>query len=514
MVEVTRGEALTRITWLRNEVYPGLVRHPLDDDGIATWICERYTALRQVHDETIAPHVLFAEIYRHVNPPAPPGPSEVYRRPAGQLRRDGRAVRDDAGHRLLLSFSHFHATTLLQHAPAIFHDNIAAAREHRLGAQRILCVKDWPEAVQDEGPQEPDHFDRIRAAVQHAYHDGGILTDACLFGAANVPGIRSLAEAVTYARTWGRKMRDLEHMLAVVVVANEPGDRSIWPWGGVETLRQVAAAVRAELPSVMLGLGAAYHPQHGSATTGWRKGGTEDGENACAWFGTRHGYDVVSLHGDRGGTAERNGRQGWIERRDGTEGHEGVVYSEEDIGPWNYPPGRGPNLNDADLNGMIATSRFAVGLAMHCYHTGAGIGYSRAANVRNGELWFPLRWMPGLDRVAACLDVLPPTLPNWQIANWHWSLGQGQVFETLYTPSDADGDAPTRGHCAISSTGEFVRHEFVVGREVRLKARVGLEATVWQRQGAAFVDVGQVRLKAGEALTLAPAVEYLIKGRV
>lgn len=515
MTIVHRAKALEVITWLRNEVYPGLVGHPLDDEGIATWVVERYTALVQQHaDLGVAQHALFAEIYRQVHPPEFPVSGAIYRQPVGQLRRDGRAVRDDVGHRLLLLASHFHATTLLQHAPAIFRANIQSFRQHRIGGQRLLMVLDWPKAEQDEGPAESGHFDRIREAITYAYNEGGVLTDACLFGAANVPGIRSFREAVAYGRNFGKAVKDLEHMLACVVVANEPGDSNIWPWGGVETLREVAAAVRAELPNVLLGLGAAYHPQHGSTTTGWRKGGGEDGENAIPRFGTAHGFDIVSLHGDRGGTAERNGRQGWIERRDGSEGHAGIIYSEEDIGPWNYPPGRGPNLNDPDLNGMIATSRFAVGLAMHCFHAGAGIGYSRDVNTRTGDLWFPYEWMPGLDRVGACLDVLPAQLPNWSIANWQWTLGQGQLFDTLYTTSDADGDAPTRGHCALAPTGEFVRHEFVVGRAVSLRARIALKADVYQRQGPAFVVVQSVNLAAGGRLDLAPAVEYLIKGRI
>lgn len=73
-----RDEILRCLTWLRDEVYPGLVGHPIDDEGIAAWLVDTYTVdarLRRGLSHEAAMHHTFAAIERTVHPPVTPDPA-------------------------------------------------------------------------------------------------------------------------------------------------------------------------------------------------------------------------------------------------------------------------------------------------------------------------------------------------------------------------------------------------------------------------------------------------------
>lgn len=421
---------------------------------------------------------------------------------------------DDAGPRLLLSASMFQAVTLYEHDFATFADNMAASSEAEIGAWRVFGVLDWGRDVQDQLPTEPGHIEAIVAVVD-ALYDAGILTDLCLFGATRVPTLDTIGDGERYARAVCRALRDRRHKLMDVTVGNECGDPAIWQWGqDLSGLQRIVRAIRDELPGVLVGLTAPYALDHtAGSTTQWTTRGAEAGSPGVINFMPKFadGADLVLPHADRAGTWKRAGRQGYIMRRD-TEA-DVVTYVEEFIGPHNYPPGRGPNLNEAVLNGVIASAMWAVGCAAYCFHSGAGIGYTEVWPGR--PLWYPLREEPGLYHVAAALAVLPPELPNWRVANWTRSLAEGQVFTSRYEPSDAIDGAPARGHCAADpQSGRFVRHEFGVGQGVEIEARAAMTITVHRRDDRRFTEIDARRLASGERYRLEPAPEYLIVGNL
>jgi hypothetical protein len=71
-IPVNRGDIFETLKWLRGEVYPGLVGHPLDDEGIAAWLCDNYIRYRQTMGHVPAQHRVFADIQAVVSPNQPP----------------------------------------------------------------------------------------------------------------------------------------------------------------------------------------------------------------------------------------------------------------------------------------------------------------------------------------------------------------------------------------------------------------------------------------------------------
>jgi hypothetical protein len=76
-LQVSRADLFDALEWLRSEVYPGIVGHPLDNEGIAAWICDGYVlkcrAMGLSHQEAKD------EVFRHIEAvvrgtPEPPWP--------------------------------------------------------------------------------------------------------------------------------------------------------------------------------------------------------------------------------------------------------------------------------------------------------------------------------------------------------------------------------------------------------------------------------------------------------
>jgi hypothetical protein len=92
-VPIARDQLLNVLTWLRWEVYPGLVGHPLDDEGIAAWLCDNYVRYRQTLGHEDAKHHVFADIEAVVKgsrpqPPVTPGAPQTLQGPIGVDGRD------------------------------------------------------------------------------------------------------------------------------------------------------------------------------------------------------------------------------------------------------------------------------------------------------------------------------------------------------------------------------------------------------------------------------------------
>ncbi len=81
----TQDQYLDVLTWLREEVYPGLVLQPLDDRGIVAWLCETYTRERQAVAHLDAKHRVFKHIKDVVQPPPALAPMSL-RAPLGIAR--------------------------------------------------------------------------------------------------------------------------------------------------------------------------------------------------------------------------------------------------------------------------------------------------------------------------------------------------------------------------------------------------------------------------------------------
>ena len=322
----------------------------------------------------------------------------------------------------------------------------------------------------------------------------------------DVPELRSLSACESYTRTVCRALRDRAHMIRVTI-ANEPGDgQRIWGHG-LDGLRRMRDIVRAELPGVLVSLGAPFHPT-ALATTDWTAGSVEGAENAFPWF--EQGCDIASPHYSRDRQARRNTRQPWIGRRDST--LDVVLNDEEPIGSENYFDAHG-NLNGlneqlGDVIGMQRTAAWVCGHAITTFHSGAGIGYQR---LNGPNAYRPLRDMAGLFDCAAAKAILPGNLPAYRVANWHWSLDQGQLFERFYEPSDTDGTPATRGHCA-SRLDQFVNHEFFAEQPYELRARARVQFAVWERQGTRYVQVDERGLGINDRIRFAPGLDRVLIG--
>ena len=400
----------------------------------------------------------------------------------------------------------FHATTLLEHAPEVWADNLAAAAAHGIDEFRVMGVLNWPQDVQDELPSEPRHVEKIVQAVDDAAA-AGIRTDLCLFGGqSDVPELQALSACEDYAR---RVCRALKNRSTIrITVANEPGDTRVWRHG-LEGLRRIRDVVRQELPGVLVGLGAPWHPES-EGTCEWTRNSDENGENALPWFGV--GCDTIGPHYGRSTSRRRNARQPWLGRRDSS-GTDCVMVDEEPIGSYNYYRADGSltNQNEQDpLNlGVYATASWCQGHAVYCLHTGAGIGYQRLSAP---PYYLRLRDMPGLAHAAAAKAVLPADLAGYRFANWGWSLDQGQLFQRDYEPNDNDGTPPTRGHCATSGD-RFVLHEMFGELAYDLTARCRVTFTVFDRQGVAFVQTDQRTLNINDRIRFEPCLDRLLIGR-
>lgn len=456
--------------------------------------------------EPVPSFVLPGEQLPTVPVPPPPtggGPSGT----AGRLRKIGRSLADDQGERLLLNTSMFQATTLLEHELALYRDNLVASQEAKIDEWRMGAAINWPDGIQDETPNEARHIEKIVTCIDEQW-GAGIRTDLCLFLAqSDIPEISTLSMCEDYTRRVCRALKDRQFAFRMTV-ANEPGDTRVWRLG-LEGLRRIRDVIRQELPDVLIGLGAPWHPRS-LGTCEWTEGSREDGENALPWFAV--GCQTVGPHYGRSTLRRRNARQPWLGRRD-SGGTDAVMVDEEPIGAFNYyrPDGSLFNQNEQDpVNlGVYATASWMQGHAVYCWHTGAGIGYQRLSR---SPAYFGLREMPGLYHVAAAKAVLPGDLASFQFANWGWSLAQGQWFTRDYEPNDTDGTPATRGHCATAG-GRFVLHEFFADRAYTLTPRVGVEFAMWDRVDTTFVQVAQHRLRAGESLRLQPCADRLLIGR-
>lgn len=89
---INRGDIFDALKWLRAEVYPGLVGHELDDEGIAAWICDNYIRYRQTVGHQDAKHRVFADIEAVIRnaQPRPPAPPVTGGALAGPLAVSGR----------------------------------------------------------------------------------------------------------------------------------------------------------------------------------------------------------------------------------------------------------------------------------------------------------------------------------------------------------------------------------------------------------------------------------------
>jgi len=438
-------------------------------------------------------------------PPPPPADGTPQR---GVLRHRGRTVFDDTGDRLILETSMFHASTLLELEPELYADNLLCSAEAKIDEWRMGAAINWPDDIQDELPTEARHLEKIVTCIDRQWM-AGIRTDLCLFLAqSDIPALATMSMCEDYTRRVCRALRDRQHAFRVTI-ANEPGDTRVWRLG-LDGLRRMRDIVRQELPNVMVGLGAPWHPE-ALGTCDWTRLSQENGENAMPWF--VQGCNHVTPHYQRGRNRRRVARQPWLGYRDsGLVGGSAVAVNEEPEGPKNYYRADGSLFNDNEedpnVNGMWMTAAWCQGHAITCYHTGAGIGYQR---LNRSPAYWRLREMPGIFHVAAAKAVLPGDLPSFRIANWNWSLDQGQLFRRNYEPSDSDGTPATRGHCATNGA-RFVDHEFSAEREYQLIALARMQFAVWDRRETVFVQTGEHRLGINEAVTLSPCLDRLLIG--
>jgi hypothetical protein len=114
---IAHAELLDALVWLRDDVYPDVVGHPLDDSGLASWFGQHYVGLRYAgvgHEEakrTVRALIVAAAPPRPapIDPAPEPAPSRIH----GRLRvQDGRLA-NDAGWFAWQGISEFSAIHLV-----------------------------------------------------------------------------------------------------------------------------------------------------------------------------------------------------------------------------------------------------------------------------------------------------------------------------------------------------------------------------------------------------------------
>jgi hypothetical protein len=216
------------ITWLRNEVYPGLVGQPFDDRACAVWVAgaRGYVAIWDGSHEsdprvrhTNAKHELFRRIEAVVHPPPPPPPGLI--RPImGSLRVQNGGWADDSGPRRIYGVSYFPAIRVAHDDP----DDLRRQLDRCVGrAQMVrmfwhLATDYWVGAGRDVSPAKYPWFaDAFRLVASECR-----LRDLCIHLTAG--DLQLLSDH----RRWFRWMADLVRSLgqptrvALTEMVNEP----------------------------------------------------------------------------------------------------------------------------------------------------------------------------------------------------------------------------------------------------------------------------------------------------
>jgi hypothetical protein len=151
---ISRADLLDTLGWLRS-IYPPVVGHDLDDEGIAAWLSDAYVRARRLGDShQEAKDRVFAHIWAVVHnepeppwevpvPPAPPAPTPL---PAPAFARlsvsGGRLVRDGQPF-ALHAISEFSAAHLCRtNQESEFIRRLSRAHANGLNAIRVLSMAD------------------------------------------------------------------------------------------------------------------------------------------------------------------------------------------------------------------------------------------------------------------------------------------------------------------------------------------------------------------------------------
>jgi hypothetical protein len=231
----------------------------------------------------------------------------------------------------------------------------------------------------------PDYWQQMRELVDLAYDRYGMRTQVTIFADAQL--VPERADRIEHMR---KLLADVvpgrEHKIILLEVANEawqngfPGDE------GVAQLREFAEYLntRTEIPVAI------------TSNHDWPELGSFKGFEQVYAGGVA---DIATWHFSR----DRRTDDGWAPVYDcwqlGVRPGFPPVSSNEPIGP-----GSSVNTEQEPIRLVMAAAfAYSAKLPMYVFHSSAGV-FGRT----------PFEEMPGIDRFAHVLRLLPPDLPNWE----------------------------------------------------------------------------------------------------
>jgi len=429
-----QDQLLDTLTWLRGEVYPGLVGHDLDDRGIAAWVCDRYIVHRQTLSHADAKHRVFAEIERVVRgdvspvPPVLSPPDGQASRLVGQLRLHDGALVDDTGDVLPLLCHLGDGMEVWLRRPAF-----VVALLEQIRAAGFVGIRFWPTLEWRNhptlgtallGPRFQADYDDLLEEWLRLLRDVGLC--AQLSPGSLLPTTIG-DDADAFARRLGRVVARVgPQVIALFEGANESRDTT--PGWDAARLARFVAAFKSECPSVLCAL---------SAYTGH-----EDARITNDY--SRPPADVAVYHQMRLGSLAAMMQHTFSYRYIGTEypGQPSVAVDKAVL--WNgegYGPGRLVSAGEGQgwMTGQTMAAYAGIALTCHqpfVYFSGPGVRCESE----------DLATMPGFRTVAAVRDVLPRDIMRWQIVHG----GDRWADRRIVRPRGS-----TRAAHALSADGRF-----------------------------------------------------------
>ncbi|HEY3391292.1 MAG TPA: hypothetical protein VGK58_01200 [Lacipirellulaceae bacterium] len=318
---------------------------------------------------------------------------------SGRVRLDGYSLVDDSGPFLGLGASYFTALWRAKHDRARLESDLEFLSRRGFNYYRMLStvghnaawdgleIAPVPFTSRDGKRVEawPDYWQQLRELVDLAYDRYALRTQITIFADAQlmpepdarVEHMRKLLADVVPGR---------EHKIILIEVANEawqngfPGDE------GVSQLREFAKYLseRTEIPVAI------------TSNHDWPELGSFKGFEQIYAGGVA---DIATWHFSR----DRRTDDGWAPVYDcwhlGKRPGFPPVSSNEPIGP-----GSSVNTEQEPIRLVMAAAfAYSAKLPMYVFHSGAGVfGRTRFED------------MPGIDRFAPLLRLLPPDLPSWE----------------------------------------------------------------------------------------------------
>jgi hypothetical protein len=421
---------------------------------------------------------------------------------AGVPRANGRAIVDDAGEYYPLGLTFMWSLQGARNEPDRYRQNLEWAAAHGFDYKRPLYEVGWNEPLRIDPATFPDHLAAVARDLESAWALG-IRGGITLSGKGTGYDLRRLARDVAGVIADGRAQ-----MVLLVEQQNEYSN------GGdaLDTLEAMARELTSRIPN-LVALSTPANQTEADAINA-RLGAVAGGRG------------VYIIHTERNADADH----GWRDVRQAYDFHTYRSFSGAD---WEGPgPGSSGSQNTNRLQlAMKRALAIACGAPIFTLHTGTGVygdGKPASTGPRPPNFWEIENIEAIVDAVRGIIELLPPGLPNWTVANTNWVPPNPVApFQPHHhwegDDEKLDGEynnGVNRAYAALGPDGAWIQLPCGVRERVTLRASYPLwNVTVYdpleRRPVPGFEGLS---FNAGDEMTLGggpwldPNVAYIIRG--